>query len=567
MSNKLKISVLLAAIIALGFSLRVYKIADKGFFYYDEAYFLLETKTFTEGIKELREGLKTGFDLYAIKDRLVEKGCIFPPGTARPSYNLILIIPALLLGLKDYCVFLPSVFFSTLTIYLCFLLGKKLWDTRTALTAAFLVAVSAFNIMYARTGYGQITAGAFLLLGLYLYLNTLKEGTGPREAIIAGLTLGFAVTCHYGVLFSVAVLLGVETLLLLLKSHRRTLKTGLLLLLSFSAPILLYEFLYRAVKLALGASISGMNFMTYFEQFVYVGANAPRGLSLTALLANDYLFYPRVLLGCDGYLATALLFATGLYFLARLAKKRAPAELVLFAQSYALLAFWILNPGQVKGARILMLFHPLLLLLAAKMLTDGFSLITASEKNRNIFLSAFLVLLFAVNAGMTVSIITTRSLYRDTAVMLKEKGVTDVAAFTLWPIWQFYLGHKIWANLDRIKNEQELSVYCRDRKIDRLILDFREPIIDRTGRGEDYGFLNRIAQEQPPEFSLPVDTRRDSLFIYESTFPLRNPRQDRPDSFLYRIKCYRLDELGLNDKTRARASRDGGPIPSRPAFL
>ncbi|HBA61875.1 MAG TPA: hypothetical protein DCZ92_13895 [Elusimicrobia bacterium] len=545
MSDKLKLSLLLAAIMALGFALRIYKITDKGFFHYDEAYFMLETKAITEGLKEMKGSLKTGLDLGAIKGRLIDQGCIFPPATARPSYNLLLVIPALITGMKDYCVFLPSVFFSTLAVWLCFLLARKYWDTRTGITAAFLVATSAFNILYSRSGYAQTTAGVFLLLALYLYLKTLSKDAGPREAVIAGLALGFAVTCHYGVLFSMLVLFGTEILLLLLRSHKRTVKTFSLLLLSFGAPIALYEVLYRLVKTGLGASISEMNFMTYFQQFIYVSANAPRDLSPKALLANDYLFYPRELMGHDGYLAGALLLATGLYFLVRVIKKREPAEVVLYLQSYAMLAFWILNPGEVKGGRILMLFHPLLLLFAAKLLTDAFSAIKTSENNRSVLLASFLVLFLALNAGTTLAVINTRSLFRDMADRLKGGGVTDVAVFTNWPIWQFHFGHKIWANLDRIKNEGELAGYCKTKKIDYLVLDYRVPLQSNPARGSDYSFLNRIAAEKPPEFAVGVDTFRENLAFYGNFFtPVKLFETGNPP-YLDKIKIYRISKLWL----------------------
>ncbi|OGS12516.1 MAG: hypothetical protein A2234_02425 [Elusimicrobia bacterium RIFOXYA2_FULL_58_8] len=542
MNNKFNLLLLLTGILLLGFFFRTHNLTEKGIFYYDEAYFLLETKAFTEGIKEIKAGIKTGIDLAAIKNSLMEKGCIFPPGTARPSFNAIVTVSAFIFDLKDYSVFIPSAFFSTLSIFLCFLIAKKQWDTRTALTAAFLAAISAISVMYARAGFAQTTAGFFLLLGLYFYLDTLKAGAGARKTLLAGLTLGFAVTCHYGVLLSVFTLLATETLLILFNVHARKAKTVLIFLAALAAPVLAYELLSQAIKLILAGNLGSMNYRTYFEQFLYVSSNAPQKTQLSDFLTNDYFFYPRAILGFEGMLWLILLAAAGAHSLLRVVKGRSPAEAALFFQSYAILAFWIINPGQVKAPRILIIFYPILLVLAARMLTDFLSAWRTGEKNKNLFLSGFLALLFAVNAGGLMSIVNTRSFYRDAALSLREKGITEVAALFYWPIWQFYTGHKVWANLDRVKNTKELRSYSKERGIEYLVIDSREYLINLAGR-KGYVFLNEILADNQPEFTMDTDTRKDILFLYDETFPETLMREISADPFMHKLKCFRIDKL------------------------
>lgn len=545
MSGRRLTWLLLGAIVALGFALRVYGITDKGFFYYDEAYFLLESKTFTEGLAELRAAASGGLDLAAVKDRLIEKGCVFPPGTARPSFNLIVTISALIFGLTDYCGFLPSVLFSSLAAWLGFLLARRVWNERTGLAAAFLIATSGFSIMYGRTGYGQTTAGFFLMAALYLYIRTLRPDVSGRAALAAGGALGFAVTCHYGVVLGAAALAAAELYFLLTRTAGRRLKTSALFAAGAAAPLLLYEALFRAVKLALGARLDGINYLTYFEQFAYVGGSAPRDLSPAALAVNDYLFYPRVLAAFDGPLLTALMLAAGFYALAKLFKRRTPAELVLFSQSYLMLAFWILNPGAVKGARILLIFYPLLLVFLARAFTAALGAVKAGERAHAALLAAALLATAAANAGTVASVITSRSNFRDAAEELKARGVNDAAVFINWPIWQFYMGHKLWANLDRITDEKSFLDYTSKKKIDHLILDFSTPLQDPS-----LAFLNRISAEKRPLLSWDTDTRSDILFRYEMGFLPQDLRRPRGDSPFHKIKCYRIADLGLGRRPR-----------------
>lgn len=78
-------------------------------------------------------------------------------------------------GLNEFSVRIPSVLFSLGTVFLTFLLARKLTDLSfVGLWSSFLITISPWFFIFSRTGY-EATAGLmFYLSGIYLFLG-LKE--------------------------------------------------------------------------------------------------------------------------------------------------------------------------------------------------------------------------------------------------------------------------------------------------------------------------------------------------------------------------------------------------------
>ena len=94
-------------------------------------------------------------------------GDIHPPG-----YYVLLHAWTRFAGSSDFAVAFPSLFFGVLLVALAYWLGAKVYGARAGLLAAFLVAISPYNIWYSQE-VRMYTLGAALgmgVLGAVLYL-------------------------------------------------------------------------------------------------------------------------------------------------------------------------------------------------------------------------------------------------------------------------------------------------------------------------------------------------------------------------------------------------------------
>ncbi|HET7098859.1 MAG TPA: glycosyltransferase family 39 protein [Patescibacteria group bacterium] len=94
-----------------------------------------------------------------------------------PVYIYTVAIFVKAIGLNEYAIRLPAVFYSLGSLILVYLLTKKITDNEhTAIFASFILIFSPWFFIFSRTGY-ETTAGLFFfLLGTYLFLEHTKKG-------------------------------------------------------------------------------------------------------------------------------------------------------------------------------------------------------------------------------------------------------------------------------------------------------------------------------------------------------------------------------------------------------
>lgn len=123
--------------------------------------------------------LKTGKDQWGNAFPLVLKS--FGDYKA-PLYSYLDIPFVVILGLNKIAVRLPNAVLGTLAIVVTYLLVRKIVGYKTALGAAFLLAISPWHIMMSRGGFEANLTTFFLPLGIYLLLN--------KKLVLAALALG-----------------------------------------------------------------------------------------------------------------------------------------------------------------------------------------------------------------------------------------------------------------------------------------------------------------------------------------------------------------------------------------
>ena len=118
--------------------------------------------------------LKTGRDEYGIRYPLTFRSF---DDYKMPVYIYMVSGAIQLFGYNDFAVRFPSAFFGTITVYLTYLLTKKLLKRRSvALCSAFLLAISPWSFQFSRAGYEANVAVFLVVLGAYLLLSGLKRG-------------------------------------------------------------------------------------------------------------------------------------------------------------------------------------------------------------------------------------------------------------------------------------------------------------------------------------------------------------------------------------------------------
>lgn len=117
--------------------------------------------------------LKTGKDEYGNFWPLVFKSF----GDYKPGLYVYLVMPLVaILGLSELAVRLPNAILGIATVWLIYLLAKKLFRSEAVgLVAAMLLAISPWHIHFSRGGWESNAATFFLSLGVYLFIKFKED--------------------------------------------------------------------------------------------------------------------------------------------------------------------------------------------------------------------------------------------------------------------------------------------------------------------------------------------------------------------------------------------------------
>ena len=91
MSSRIQSWILVMVCVTV-FAARAHTAWTRGVVKYDEAYYLLEAKALQEGLRTMPHFLRGQVSMGQLKTTLRQEGAIFPPGTAKPTYTLLLTL-------------------------------------------------------------------------------------------------------------------------------------------------------------------------------------------------------------------------------------------------------------------------------------------------------------------------------------------------------------------------------------------------------------------------------------------------------------------------------------------
>lgn len=92
-----------------------------------------------------------------------------------PGYFIILWVWTRLFGYSEIAVRAPSIIFSLLTVYLVYLIGKKVFSKNVGLTAALLLAVNPLHIYYSQEARMYALAAFSSAISFFIFIKLVKE--------------------------------------------------------------------------------------------------------------------------------------------------------------------------------------------------------------------------------------------------------------------------------------------------------------------------------------------------------------------------------------------------------
>lgn len=180
MNKKTKTALILALIIILGFLLRVLLLAKENFW------------------------LDEGFTLISIDKTSVSQvlNSVLKYETAPPLYFFMLYYWKSLFGISEFSLRFVSVIFSALSIFLVFLVSRKISGTKVALFASFFFTISMINVWYAQEA-RQYAFFIFLTLFSTLFLLRIakSEGSSKTNYILYFISLSLSLYTFYLAVF------------------------------------------------------------------------------------------------------------------------------------------------------------------------------------------------------------------------------------------------------------------------------------------------------------------------------------------------------------------------------
>ncbi len=247
-----------------------------------------------------------------------------------PGWFAVLWVFGKVFGYSEIALRMPSVLFGVITIYLVYLIGKRLVSKKVGLLAALLLSINPLHIYYSQEARMYSLAALAVSLNMLFFINLIKGNTGGRAVYILS---------NFLVLMSdyIAYFIFPAQLVLLLSLKKR-------------------EIIKEWIAALVGALLLAVVWLPIFLRQLDVGASASANLPTWKFVNGAFDFktipltFVKIIIGrislADKLIYAALLLPTGSLFaflLWRGAKRldNLPKKLLLF---------WVIMPILIATA-------------------------------------------------------------------------------------------------------------------------------------------------------------------------------------------------------------------------
>lgn len=195
-----------------------------------------------------------GFEAYSLLNNGVDSsGYAFPIyfnswGSGMNALEIYLMIPFIFLfGLNTFSIRMPQVIIACLTLWIIFLLTKKIFQSDLCFIALFLTAISPWHIMFSRWGLESNLAPAFLIFGLFFFVLGTEKSV---FYILSSLFYGLSLYCYATIWVIVPLILFLQTLYSIkykkIKLNRET-AFAVLLLFILALPLIVFLLINQGI--------------------------------------------------------------------------------------------------------------------------------------------------------------------------------------------------------------------------------------------------------------------------------------------------------------------------------
>lgn len=519
----------LAVILAYGFWVRYTDLKDKGIFFYDEAYMLLETRylrdTVTATISRSPE----------IKTSLANS-----PGLqlhyGRPGFNGLSLLASYLVGFQDYTNSYLSAFFGAMSVLLVFVIGLTFYGPIAGLLAANFLATFSYHIYYSRLGLPETTGGFFFLVAAFFYLFYLRNLKGAY-LLLAGLFSGVAYTFGYRYLLMIGAflldqVLKYKDLFNLRKNAANLVKNVLILVGPFLAVLVSIELVFRVVQFFYAASTTETYFGQLRQRFTAVGY-----FSL-----QDWTAYFVYLRSSEASIFLYTFLLSLAFWITAALKKWNFAARAVFLLAFLNLIFYTFYSATsaashggvfVRFTRSIAVSLPLIAL-AMGIFVDQ---ILSRLKAQSVLLTILIVIVtFSTQLPKNLEIISLQSGYQNAALYLQSRGENKVFAFLTGPIWRFYLGNENYSP----KNVDQLENLSGDKNIHFLAVDTLKYSWSDVP-SQNYSYLNSFLKDKTPMATFANNYWGNALVLGEA-FDLVQSARIKADPKSLQLQLFRLEK-------------------------
>jgi 4-amino-4-deoxy-L-arabinose transferase-like glycosyltransferase len=188
-------------VLIVGGYMRFAQLGQRGLLYWDEAKFALEGERMQAYL-----GAWFGLPTHLTIGKAI--------GTAKPMHAVLLGVGYAIFGIHDYAALYTDAFFSLLTIAVVYFIGRRIFGPWAAVISALFFAVSAYDVIYARSALSESDAGFFLAVAVLLWFIDWEKvraadiiNGAPSRYLIASALLGsLAITVNYRMIIYVFTL-------------------------------------------------------------------------------------------------------------------------------------------------------------------------------------------------------------------------------------------------------------------------------------------------------------------------------------------------------------------------
>ncbi len=543
--------VALVLILVLGASLRFYRITELEPGIWDEGSYLLEARfisSFCGGVwrsaKLFVKERISGQDLWKKEEQLpgIREGTKgMPPKYGRILHCTFAAAANLVAGERPYTGNVINAVFGTLTLLLVFLLGRLMYDERTGLVAALILAVMGYHIHYSRSWLAEVDTLFFVTLAFYFYYRSRFRfpHLSQKALALCGLVLGIGFTAHnrciviFGLLFLLELLLfrkstGISRSV---KQLRLVLLTGFFLLPSF-----LWEVFYHMVFIIFRHLVIPMTTPTFLEQVLFgFWHSLLWGYVSENFRLSGFLTFPYLYQHMNGILALALL-AAGLYIAFR---RRSLADRILGAWFlFPLVLYSLTNAGLTR-------FFALILPPAAILSAAAFFAAVGKPGGVSLWIRRAqpVVLILLVLTGVMCCwfrVLPPASGYAEAMEFLKGRDTTRQIA-TGMPLCQVYVGVE---NVKRPPETMEELEELYREGFRYYVIDFNR-ILYTYYQMNRVEVMDRVAESLDPILSVrndfvgrPQNSFEGNLYFWKTLALMKRERELKMD----RIRIFDLDD-------------------------